>query len=341
MIKNQNMRKLSLKTICFLIALSSIILISSCDKPNLDGHWHIYHVRDSFETESYWDIKEDTLTYNGYWKISSDSFQISRKYIDIQWVYSKDHFKYKLEYDTCLLYRNDTLLLRLTKKYSCRLYEHWAPMLLDLNLPVFSGKEVDNFNEEDKTLRYSSIIYVGKPKDKSKKGFIQLNDMVANLSDLRKFIDYDWPLILIIDKNLELKYIDSLFFELRLNMVLRPKIATNISEDYNKLGLIRKPLPGIKEIKNYCPSYIQSNLPPLPPSRFSVFDKLKHKGLAFELNQDKLIYSGVEIDISNLKDTLQNYFNSHLEKNKNVNIFFEWDTASIFDSYAKVSVIFG
>lgn len=325
-----------------LLLIAQLLFLFSCDKPNLDGHWHVYYGETRKPTSLLWDIRNDSLLSKDSYSLGPDSFKISRNKIELIWPEERQIYSYVCYGDSCLLYQNDTLQLVLRKKINCKLYEHEVELKINLKLPVASENEVTILNESDSSLSKYAFIYIGQPLDTLKKGYILLNDQLSEISDLSEFLDgYDYQLLLLIDKNIKMKLIDEILLERRYYQCQVVHYIYDIKEDNKKLGFIKKRLYGLENI-NYYPK-ISSNrleeMPPPPPHRINLF-KVEHlDAFILALKQNELIFQDRKIGYHEIKDSIQNYFNSQVVKNKAVNIIFEWDNSSIFDSYAKISVI--
>jgi hypothetical protein len=327
----------------FLIMTILLIVNFSCDKPNFDGHWHVYYGQEREPSPFLWDIRNDSLFSKDSYTLGPDSFKIRRNKIEIIWPEDTWAYTYKFYGDSCLLFNKDTLKLVLYKKHNCKLYDHEIELKINLNLPDCSKNEIETIDENDSLMYITSFIYLGQPFDSTKNKYLQLNDKLSEPSDLIYFVSGYSPirLILMVDSSLKMKRLDEIIFLLRYHQFQRVYFALDITDDYSKLGLIRKKLNGIENLSYYKTHGKFEEMPPPPPSTVitkNLLTDIKSVGFKFYLKKNKLLLTDNKtIDYEKLKDTLHSYLTSRL-KDK-AYIFFEWDTASVFDTYAKTSVI--
>lgn len=326
-----------------ILLIAQLLFLFSCDKPNLDGHWHVYYGESREPTSLLWDIRNDSLLSKYSYSLGPDSFKLGQSKMEIILPEERHIYNYVYFGDSCLLYQNDTLQLVLRKKQNCKLYEHEVALKINLNLPVVSENEVRIIDEGDGSLSKYGFIYIGHTQDSSRKECIQLNDRLSKISDLLEYLDVDYyQALFLIDKNIKMKLIDELLLKLRYNQNLRISFAFEVQENKSKIGLLtKKYLPIGEEIK-YYPNFGKNqiySMPPPPPQRINLF-KVDHlEAFSLELKQNELIFHHRKVDYNEIRDSIRAYFNSQVVKNKAVNLIFEWDTASVFDNYAKISVM--
>ncbi|NJO87950.1 MAG: hypothetical protein HC831_02550 [Chloroflexia bacterium] len=163
--------------ICNLLIISllfALLLISSCNRPNLDGHWHIYYGKERVLSPFIWDIRNDTLFLVNSNYIGPDSFSYGRNKIEIIWPYETHVYKYEYYGDSCLLFNEDSLEFVLKRKYKCKLYEHETALKIHLDLPDVSVNEVETIDENDSFLPITSFVYLGKSLDPARTEYIQI-----------------------------------------------------------------------------------------------------------------------------------------------------------------------
>lgn len=314
--------------------ITSALIVFSCNKPNLDGHWHVYDVPDRGEFYI-WDIKSDTIIDNHRGTLTGNNFKVY------------DDYEINFYEDSAYLFQNDTLKLILKKKENCKLYEHEVELKIKLNLPEFEIDEIELY-DEDEFLWNDIPIYTGKPNNEIGNKYIQLNDRLVDLGKVRPFLSFTnyeedrYRVMLLCDKGIKMGLVNKILYEIRTSSFLRFGYVLGITNTSN-IGIIGKLYSAIGDEEfHYYPNYKNDSIFSMPPPSlpwFSIFNAINKEAFKFNLKNDSLFCNQKPIGQAELKDTLSKYFSSFNFQQKEVNVVFEWDTASVFNTYAQVSVL--
>lgn len=147
-----------------------LILLSSCAKEDINGHWHIHSVLENETKETYltFDIINNTEVIVGrhsFYPESKGTLNTWKKTIEVPGECGSGRFNYQLVNNTLLL---DQFVLEGTYKGErcdtacCTIWkDYFQNIPLEINLPVKTNQGI--YKEYQKTL--SANIFMGTPKE--------------------------------------------------------------------------------------------------------------------------------------------------------------------------------
>ncbi|AUP79209.1 hypothetical protein [Flavivirga eckloniae] len=326
----------------FLI-LASIVFLFSCDKKEkYQGKWTNSYLKPSY----YYNEAKSIVIENDSIKFNYTYFDFWNKYpLKIE----KEKFKFNnitisalVEEDTLTL--NDSIYL--LKNYHDTLY--WVKPLLKIDLPKVS--ELTKTTKKNNDL--INYVYYGKRLDNGKP-CLQLNDKYAEINELPEFLSYSrgsrreeltpfHSTFLFIDKTIPMKFIEDIFYNLKIVNQLKVCFINNIHLMYNdSIGFyynyekLTKKLPPFREDDNYSTNTSTSsyNIPPTLLFYYPFFDDFTPKAKFILLKKDKIYYNNKTINLSDLKPLIKPWV-----KNNDV-IFSLYDLQSTYGSFLEMNAI--
>lgn len=332
----------------FFFVLVSVFLILSCNsKEKFEGKWT--HDELKINTNKQGDLPFRIIIENDSIKFDFRNFQHMYIYPlrikNGKLLFNNWSLKAKIEEDTLTLNNIDYYI---KDENDSVLINWWGKHMIDIDLPgtnYFSFTPQANPNNNDELHYY---VMFGKRLDNDEYS-LQLNDKYAKTSDLLAFL-YNrschgglpsFPtIVLYIDKTTPLKYIEDIFYYLKISNKLKIKFVNDILLKFNDtLGIyydyhvFPKILPPFRENDNYRPNKKEFPPPPPPPPYYPMFDEENLDSKFIYLKKDKFYCEDKVISTSELKSIIKPWIQS------NKVIFSLYDLESTYGEFLEMNAI--
>lgn len=327
----------------FLLILISIFTLISCDySKKYEGKWsfdYIKNINIEIENPTNILIENDSIKFN-YW-----AFNHRNKYlIKIE----DNHLKFNnwdIETDAI----NDTLILKETyyikDNNSSELNKWRSKPITRIDLPKVDSN-LFRFDKINYKTRNSYVLF-GKRVDNNKFS-LQLNDKHAEINDLLAFLATTHTrnelnilnCVLFIDKSTPMKYVEDIFYYLKIVNQLKVSLVNDICLNYkDSIGLhydydvLTRKLTYHQGDKYIPQASNKAKQPPLPHhhTNFPIFNNEQPEAQFILLKNDTLYYNNKVITISELKILTQEWI-----KNKNA-IFSLYDLESSYGKFLEMT----
>ncbi|WP_346881951.1 hypothetical protein [uncultured Algibacter sp.] len=329
-----------MRTIIF-ISCFIFCFLSCSNKKKYEGQWTNSILKDSGNNE----------TRNVI--IEKDSIKFNHPYFDFYNTYALKIEKDKFNFNNIILkasIEKDTLTLN-DSIYFIRDNKNTlsdSKPLLKIDLPQVSQLKNTIKYSNDDLINY---IYFGKRLDNGKFS-LQLNDKYAEISELPEFLNYSRisrreeiipfrSTYLLVDKTTPMRYLEDIFFNLKLinqlkvcfvnNIYLKHNDSKGIYYEYERL---MKRLPHYRELDHYkIDSSYQTYTAPPPPPYFPRFDNKRPNTKLILLKNNNTFIKDSLIEFKNLKSLIK-----PLIKNANT-ILSLYDLESTYDKFLELNTI--
>lgn len=332
------------------VLLIIILSFVSCDnKEKYQGKW----------TYNYYSSKYKKQDYPSSILIGNDSIKFKHCYFEYWHEYPLNIEGKKLSFNgmkinTAII--KDTLIMNnfdfFIKDYNDDIHKNlWGNSITKIHFPKI---DVSFFPKENyKSINYSNYhIFFGRKLDDNELS-LQLNDTHSEISEIVNFLHLErssireelipfYKAILFIDKSSPMKFVEEIFYNLKIANQLKVSLVNNINLNYNdttgihyKYESLNKKLPYFKEVDNYNPNTSKWSVRPPPPvPRFNtIFSHHELESKFIILKQNNLHFNDKTITASQLRSNVKPWVEN------NMAIFSLYDLESTYEKFLEMTAI--